>query len=33
MYLTGKQPWRTVCFALGAIGSVALMIALILRLV
>jgi uncharacterized MAPEG superfamily protein len=33
MYLTGKQPWRTVCFALGAIGSVALMVALILRLV
>jgi uncharacterized MAPEG superfamily protein len=33
MYLAAKQPARTICFALGAAASVALMIALVLRLV
>jgi prostaglandin-E synthase 1 len=30
VYLAGKQPWRTICFALGALASLALMVEVIL---
>jgi prostaglandin-E synthase 1 len=33
MYLGGKQPWRTLCFTLGGVASIALVIEVIWLLV